>query len=91
MFFINDEEKETILDFSQEIVRARFPLRGDPPTTLKIGLYHHMSPHCFAPNMLMLYFLCSFWPFYPNCPPTSQPELRNPGIVNLFYFTKMSI
>ena len=28
--------------------------------------------------MLILSFSCSFWPFCPNCPPTSRPQLGNP-------------
>ena len=37
------------------------------------------GPQCsvllFCPKILILYFSCSFWPFYPNCPPTNRPCL----------------
>ena len=41
---------------------------GIPPTTPKMGL----STHCFDPQMPILSFSCSFWPFCRNCPPPHQ-------------------
>ena len=61
-----------------------FPLVGElggiPPTTQKIDLSSYV-PHCFAPKMLILWFSCSFWPFCPNCSPTSRPLMGNPFTV----------
>ena len=36
------------------------------------------SPHCFDPKMPISSFSCGFWPFCPNCPSTSRPQLGNP-------------
>ena len=43
---------------------------GDPPHYPKNWLVPpHVSSHCFDPNMPVLSFSYSFWPFCPNCPP----------------------
>ena len=49
---------------------------GDPPnyTTWKISLSPHVSPNSFATKMLILWFLCTFWPFCSNIVP-SQVDL----------------
>ena len=54
----------------------------------------HVPPLCFDPKMPILSFSCSFWPYCPNCPPTSRPQLGNPDIyiyIYIYIFFTLSI
>ena len=50
-----------------------------PPHRPKLWLitpYFPKSPTLFAPKMLILLFLCSFWLFWPKVPPTVDPRWK---------------
>ena len=78
MFFINDEEKETILDFSQEIVRTRFPLWGDPPHYPKNWLVPpHVSP-LFCPKYVDVVLFMQFLAILPKLSPHKSTPVEKP-------------
>ena len=72
-------------------------LRGDPPTTRKIGLSPHATPIVLTQKCRFCNFHAVFGHFAQIVPPTSRPQLGNPVffswavMVNLFCFSYYAI